>query len=505
MRYAIISDLHANKQAFKAVLTDIKSIGADQIICLGDVIGYGPRPAEVLELAYNNISYFVLGNHDAVVAKIMSPDCFNEKARRLIDWTCSQLDSKAAEFFRAAPLLLTGENFRCVHAEFEEPRRFGYILDNPAALKSFDITEEQLLFVGHSHVPGIFVLGESGRPHWMHTQDFATEPVKRYIVNVGSVGQPRDADCRASYAILDTDTQGVLFRRIPFDVDAYRSDLRKQKLPETSSYFLKIADNLPEENIRDIIDFSPLSQEDALKLENTTHDLREQVEKLRSSRKTLVVLLSALFLVACGLGAMLYVKSNNPSANSAVQPKSRVIKAEREKPSPGLRRPKVGVELIGMPEKFGEPTEKTPLRNWTITMALDAGQSVFVETGKDSKKREFTFFRIKSAKSAPLNIEYFPVNAKKGLRFSGSVQIKKVRLDAGFVELRLMQKTKDGSLKTILRREPKNIAKSAKWIKTSVTNKSKEPLLDDGKLIWCLHCEFTGEILARKAHFGRKE
>jgi hypothetical protein len=213
----------------------------------------------------------------------------------------------------------------------------------------------------------------------------------------------------------------------------------------------------------------------------------------------------ALTILACGLGAMLYIKSNTPPPALKVSPALRMIKAGRKKASPALRRPKKGLELIAMPRKMGEPTETRPLRNWTITLTPGAGQTVSVESGKDAKNKKFTFFRIKSAKSEPLNISYFPVTAKKGMRFSGSAQIKKVRLDSGFIELRLMERMDDGSLKTILRREPKNIAKLARWIKTSVTNKTKEPLLDDGKLIWCLHCEFTGEILVRKARFARKE
>ena len=505
MRYAIISDLHANKQAMQAVLTDIKSIGADQIICLGDVVGYGPSPVEVLAMAYKNVSCFALGNHDAVVAGIMSPDCFNDKAKRLIEWTCSNLDPKASKFFASFPLVLNGENFRCAHGEFEEPRRFGYILDNDHALKSFKITDEQLLFIGHSHIPGIYVLGESGHPHWMRPQDFATEPVKRYIVNVGSVGQPRDDDCRASYCIFDTDKQGVLFRRIPFDIDAYRETLRKRKIPESTSYFLKIADNLPEENIRDIIDFSPLSSEDALKLENTAHDLREEVEKLRASRKTLMTILLLLLLLTCGLGSLLYFKFKNSGGIPSAAPAKIVIEAERLKTNPAPKRSRLNADLLKMPVKFGEPTVNTPLKNWTVTLSPKSGQVVTVEKGADTKKRAFTFFRIKSAKKAPLTLNYLPVKAKKGMRFSGSVQIKKIRLDSGFIELRLMQRMKDGTIKTIIRREPKNIAKSAKWIKTSVTNKTKEPLSDDGEIFWCLYCEFTGEILARKARLIRKK
>lgn len=505
MRYAIISDLHANRQALKAVLTDIKSIGADQIICLGDVVGYGPRPAEVLEMAYKNVSYFVLGNHDAVVARIMQADCFNDKAKRLIDWTCSKLDAKAAKFFRGVPLLLTGDNFRATHAEFEDPRRFGYILDNETASKSFDITEEQMLFIGHSHVPGIFVVGESGRPHWMHTQDFGTEPEKRYIVNVGSVGQPRDKDCRASYCIFDTEPQGVAFRRIPFDIDAYRADLRKERLPESSSYFLRIADNLPEEHIRDVIDFSPLSPEAALKLDNTAQDLRKEVDQLRTSRKTLIVLLVVLLILAIGLGGLLF-KSSRKIIVKVASPTTMIeIKAKRKSPTTALKKPRVGVELIKIPKSAGVVTATAPLKHWTITMSPAAGQSVSVETGKDSKNHEFTFFRIKSAKSAPLTIKYLPANAKKGMRFSASAQIKKIRLNSGFIELRLMERVRDGSLKTLLRREPKNLANSEKWIKTSITNKTKEPLLDDGKLFWCLYCEFTGEAMVRKAHLGRKK
>ena len=507
MRYAIISDLHANRQALKAVLTDAGSSGVDQIICLGDIIGYGPCPAEVLELAYANVAYFLLGNHDAVVAGIMSPDCFNDNARRLIEWTCSNLDAKAAKFFLGNPLLLTGDNFRCAHAEFEDPRRFGYILDSDSALKSFRITNEQLLFVGHSHVPGIFVIGESGHPHWMRPRDFATEPVKRYIVNVGSVGQPRDDDCRASYCIYDDETRGVSFRRIPFDIDAYRADLRKRSLPESSSYFLKIADKLPAESIRDIIDFSPLSPEAALKLENTAHDLRKEVEKLRISRRNLIIAIVILLTLAISLGFAVFFKRSSieRAVSESSAARTIVVKAKREIIPPILRAPPVGPELVSMPRFRGKVSDETPLINWTIVMSREAGQSVSVETEKDSKGDEFTIFRIKSAKPAPLTIKYLPAKVGKGMRFTASAQFKKMDLRAGFIELRLVERVKDGSVKTILRREPRNFASLAKWIKTSITNKTREPLADDGELFWCLRCEFVGEMLVRKCHLERKQ
>ncbi|MFW5803129.1 MAG: metallophosphoesterase family protein, partial [Verrucomicrobiota bacterium] len=191
MIYAVISDLHANRQAVNSVLTDIDANGADAVICLGDVVGYGPAPAAVLQTVHARVDHILLGNHDAVVGGRLDPGCFNPGARKIIEWTAGQVDGKARTFLGSLPAVLTGDGFRCAHAEFEMPLRYSYILEEDDAAASWSVCEEQLLFVGHSHRPALFVTGQSGRTYQLDAQDFQAENGKRYIVNVGSVGQPR--------------------------------------------------------------------------------------------------------------------------------------------------------------------------------------------------------------------------------------------------------------------------------------------------------------------------
>ena len=239
MRYAIVSDIHANLQAWKVVLLDIGSSHVDRIICLGDTVGYGPNPAEVLESLYKHAHHVVLGNHDAAVCGKLNEDLFNDAAAGIVRWTRAQLNPDAMEFLKSLPLTLNGDGFRCSHGDFSAPGAFRYVIDPDDATPSWDAVDEPLLFVGHSHEPGIFVRGASGTPHRVPPQDFTLEPGKRFLVNVGSAGQPRDGDARACYCIYDTDEQSVFWRRIPFDLDDYRRNLEAAGIDPAASYFLK--------------------------------------------------------------------------------------------------------------------------------------------------------------------------------------------------------------------------------------------------------------------------
>ena len=257
MRLAVVSDLHANYQAWNAVLVDIRSIGVDRIVCLGDIVGYGPHPAEVLLSAYENIDYFVLGNHDAVIGGRMNPDRFNPAAREAIRWTQRQLAPDAMTFLRSIPLVLDGGRFRCAHGDFSQPAAFHYVIEPTDAWPSWTCVDHDLLLVGHTHWPRIFLLGPSGTPHVVDPQDFEMEPGKRYLVNVGSVGQPRDGDIRSSYVVLDTESASVCWRRIPFDVDAYRADFERTGLPHDVAGFLRHDPRRGLTPLRDQLCFSP--------------------------------------------------------------------------------------------------------------------------------------------------------------------------------------------------------------------------------------------------------
>jgi predicted phosphodiesterase len=257
MRFALVSDIHANRQAWESTLLDIRSLKIDQIICLGDIVGYGPCPAQVLESVHANVHHLVLGNHDAVVCHKLDDSLFNDTAQEIIRWTRERLNRDAVRFLRTLPLSLVGNGYRCSHGDLAEPAAFNYVIEPNDAMASWKKVGEPLLFIGHTHQPRLFLLGRSGTPHNVEPQDFQLEPEKRYIVNVGSVGQPRDSDARASYCVYDTETQSIFFRRIPFDLDAYRRDVEEAGIPIEGSYFLKHDPRQGVPPLREMFSFSP--------------------------------------------------------------------------------------------------------------------------------------------------------------------------------------------------------------------------------------------------------
>jgi len=300
MRYALVSDIHANLQAWNAVLLDIRSMGADQIICLGDIVGYGPNPGEVLQSVHSNVDHIILGNHDAVACGKMDSSEFYDEAQKIISWTATQLNSKAKDFLRSLPLTLAGASFRCAHGDFADPGAFNYIITPEEALPSWRAVPDQILFVGHTHEPAIHVLGESGTPHMIRPQDFVIETGKRYIVNTGSVGQPRDKDARASYCIYDTISNLVMWHRIPFDIDAFRAALHEAGISEAPSYFLRHDPRRGMPPIREIVSFAPAVSKDKA-VRNTVEV--QQLNTLKSRFRKWKILASAVLLAIAAVAS----------------------------------------------------------------------------------------------------------------------------------------------------------------------------------------------------------
>lgn len=303
MRYAILSDIHANLQAWQAVLTDIASLRIDTILCLGDVLGYGPNPAEVLQSVHQHVDALALGNHDAALCGLLDPARFNQRARLLLDWTRTQVSPVATQFLAAQPLVLCGRDFRCAHGDFAAPGAFNYVIEAAEARPSWRAVSEPLLFVGHSHLPGIFVLGASGMPHLLPPQDFVLENGKRYLVNVGSVGYPRDADVRACYCVYDETAQTVLWRRIPFDLDAHGAALSAAGLPRDGIGFLQRDPRASRPPIREQLNFRPATAtaEEA----QPAHAEADLARLLRRRVARWKVATAALALLAAAIAALL--------------------------------------------------------------------------------------------------------------------------------------------------------------------------------------------------------
>ena len=242
MRYAIFSDVHANRQAWEAVLEDIIKQEADTLVCLGDVVGYGPRPLEVLAAVRAATANFVLGNHDAAACGRLDPSIFNERARIVIEWTREQLDEDALQFLMQVPLQMDGQDLCFVHAEIVEPGEFGYVEGIAAAEVNLKAMTGSLGFIGHTHLPLAYTMPVRGGPvKQLPPHDFPVERGQRYIINVGSVGEPRTTDVRASYVIYDDVARTVSYRKVAFDVEAYKADLAGSGL-DILPYFVQVVD-----------------------------------------------------------------------------------------------------------------------------------------------------------------------------------------------------------------------------------------------------------------------
>ena len=220
MRYAIISDIHANESALRHVLADAAAQGAETVVCLGDVVGYGPLPGETLALIRRTAAITLAGNHDDAVSGRQGAADFIDLAGDAVKRHREALDSDGLAWLRALPYDCQIENAIAVHGDFTNPKAFNYVDDEDSAAANFAATDAQLMFVGHTHVPGLFLTGQSGKVYRLEPQDFSLEDGKRYIVNPGSVGYPRacDGTCYSTYVIYDSSDRSVHFRQIPFSV-----------------------------------------------------------------------------------------------------------------------------------------------------------------------------------------------------------------------------------------------------------------------------------------------
>ena len=222
MKYAIISDIHANLTALKNVISDAKACRVDKFVCLGDVVGYGPQPAETLALVRDTCFVTLAGNHDDAVSGRGDSSTFIDLAKDAVERHRAALSEGDIEWLKNLPYTCTLDKAIASHGDVFDPQKFYYILDETGAEANFAKTDARLVFVGHTHVAAIFLTGRSGRVYKTEPQDFTIEDHKRYIVNPGSVGYPRDSDgqCYSSYVIYDSTERTVSFRYLPFEVSS---------------------------------------------------------------------------------------------------------------------------------------------------------------------------------------------------------------------------------------------------------------------------------------------
>jgi len=233
MRYAILADIHANLAALEAVLAELESRGgASHFWCLGDTIGYGPDPEACLERLLNLNHTGVAGNHDMAAIDKTATSKFNPLAAFAADWSKGQLESAGTGYLEALPLLFETGDFTLVHASPRDPI-WEYLTRADLARANFSDFKTPYCLVGHSHVPLVFE-SDKGDVRLRELSDgYRLELTdKRLIINPGSVGQPRDGDSRASYAIYDEVEKMITFHRVPYDIKRTQSRMVAYHLPE---------------------------------------------------------------------------------------------------------------------------------------------------------------------------------------------------------------------------------------------------------------------------------
>lgn len=222
MRIAFFSDVHANLPALEAVIEDARARGATHVICLGDIVGYGPQPSETLARLRAVADAVVMGNHDAAACGLLDPALFNDFARETAERAALALGAEDKVWLRSLPYDLEAEGIACAHGSLDSPAQFHYLETKADAALSFSAKPGfPLLVVGHTHLPCVFVQ-EHGEIRKLPPADFTLRPDARYLINPGSVGFPRGDTVTADYALFDTVTRHVLFLSLNYDLSPYR-------------------------------------------------------------------------------------------------------------------------------------------------------------------------------------------------------------------------------------------------------------------------------------------
>lgn len=228
MKFAIIADIHANLEALTAVLADSREQGCTHNAFLGDFVGYCADPKACVDIVRAMNAPCVKGNHDEYCATELPLHDFNSSAAKVIRWTRQQLPEQDRRWLHDLPYVRTVEDFTVVHASLDGPERWGYVFDNLAAAASLTHQTTSLCFFGHTHVPVAFVRDSMVRGGTY--SKFKVEPGKKYFVNAGSVGQPRDNNPKAAYVIYDMETKTIELRRVGYDFATTQKKIREAGL-----------------------------------------------------------------------------------------------------------------------------------------------------------------------------------------------------------------------------------------------------------------------------------
>jgi len=229
-KYAILGDIHSNLEALEVVVNDAKEQGVTSFVCVGDVVGYNANPSECLEMIRELKCVVVRGNHDHYCSHDESLDDFHPLAANVVDWTRRQLTEEQSGFLRQLKLTRIVDGFTIVHSTLDMPEKWGYVFDTLEANANFNYQTTSICFHGHTHVPMVYEKQEVVSKSALSKVKLVFG--KKYFVNVGSVGQPRDGDPRSAYVIYDIKNRQIELRRLSYDISKTQEKIRKVHLPE---------------------------------------------------------------------------------------------------------------------------------------------------------------------------------------------------------------------------------------------------------------------------------
>jgi len=215
MKIALISDIHSNLDALQVALQEISGRGINEVYCLGDIVGYGADPNPCVELIRKVAVRCISGNHDSAVVGLTATQYFNSYAQAAIRWTAAHLSDNNRKFLLDLPYSFSAHGIFCVHSTPTNPERWNYIFSKEEAARYFPAFEEPVCFIGHSHIPA----------------EFQSPDGKQRIINIGSIGQPRDRDPRLSFVIFDSKDGEVERVRLEYDIGSAAAKIRDAGLP----------------------------------------------------------------------------------------------------------------------------------------------------------------------------------------------------------------------------------------------------------------------------------
>ena len=232
MRYGFFSDVHANEEALRQTIKDFKKEKLDKIFFLGDAVGYGPSPNECVSLINEVADIKIMGNHDYAALGLIETNLFNHFAQESMEWTTSELNDKSREIMSEFILDYRFQLFHLVHATPREPHNWHYLLDLDEAEDNFPYFSKQVCLIGHSHRSAIIKKYQDRHCFLAEEEETKIEMGFKYIINIGSVGQPRDGTSNACYLVYDTKEKLAKLKRVSYDVKKTQAKMRKAKVSQ---------------------------------------------------------------------------------------------------------------------------------------------------------------------------------------------------------------------------------------------------------------------------------